>query len=265
MAMGLALLLLGPPVMAQDKPKERPQPEKDKQPPTPAEQFKAVVSQYDKAMTSFYAEYSKAKNDAERQKVFDAKYPKTDKPAKQCLELAQQNPKTGFAVDALVWVIQHDRGPNANRALSILMHDHLESPKLVAVARFLTYSGMPAAPELLGTLLDKSPDKNVKGMACFGLAQVHKGRAEMEGASDARRAEEYKEAEKYCNRIEAEFADVKSYRPLGQLAKGELFEIQHLAIGQTAPTITGEDLDGKKFSLLDYRGKVVVLDFWGNW
>lgn len=37
------------------------------------------------------------------------------------------------------------------------------------------------------------------------------------------------------------------------------------AVGQLAPDIRGEDIDGKKFKLSDYRGKVVVLDFWGNW
>jgi hypothetical protein len=36
-------------------------------------------------------------------------------------------------------------------------------------------------------------------------------------------------------------------------------------IGQMAPEIEGEDLDGVRFKLSDYRGKVVVLDFWGNW
>lgn len=38
-----------------------------------------------------------------------------------------------------------------------------------------------------------------------------------------------------------------------------------LNIGQRAPEIEGEDIDGVAFKLSDYRGKVVVLDFWGDW
>jgi cytochrome oxidase Cu insertion factor (SCO1/SenC/PrrC family) len=38
-----------------------------------------------------------------------------------------------------------------------------------------------------------------------------------------------------------------------------------LAIGKIAPEIEAEDIDGVKFKLSDYRGKVVVLDFWGDW
>ena len=38
-----------------------------------------------------------------------------------------------------------------------------------------------------------------------------------------------------------------------------------LSIGKVAPEIESEDIDGVKFKLSDYRGKVVVLDFWGDW
>jgi cytochrome oxidase Cu insertion factor (SCO1/SenC/PrrC family) len=38
-----------------------------------------------------------------------------------------------------------------------------------------------------------------------------------------------------------------------------------LAVGNLAPDIENEDLDGETFKLSDYRGKVVMLDFWGNW
>lgn len=37
------------------------------------------------------------------------------------------------------------------------------------------------------------------------------------------------------------------------------------AIGDLAPEIEGVDLDGVAFKLSDYRGKVVMLDFYGDW
>ncbi len=36
-------------------------------------------------------------------------------------------------------------------------------------------------------------------------------------------------------------------------------------VGDLAPEIEGEDVTGAAFRLSDYRGKVVVLDFWGDW
>jgi hypothetical protein len=60
-------------------------------------------------------------------------------------------------------------------------------------------------------------------------------------------------------------------KPLGEDAKlaagvKELqFALKSLTVGRPAMDIEAEDLDGKRFKLSDYRGKVVVLDFWGNW
>jgi hypothetical protein len=48
-------------------------------------------------------------------------------------------------------------------------------------------------------------------------------------------------------------------------AKGAIFEAENLQIGMVAPEITGPDQEGKTFKLTDYRGKVVILDFWGFW
>jgi cytochrome oxidase Cu insertion factor (SCO1/SenC/PrrC family) len=36
-------------------------------------------------------------------------------------------------------------------------------------------------------------------------------------------------------------------------------------IGKPAPDIVGVDADGKQFRLSEYRGKVVLLDFWASW
>ena len=38
-----------------------------------------------------------------------------------------------------------------------------------------------------------------------------------------------------------------------------------LSEGDLVPEITGEDLEGTAFKLSDYKGKVIMLDFWGDW
>lgn len=43
------------------------------------------------------------------------------------------------------------------------------------------------------------------------------------------------------------------------------FQKERLQIGMEVPDIRGEDMDGVEFALSDYRGKVVVLDYWGFW
>ena len=52
---------------------------------------------------------------------------------------------------------------------------------------------------------------------------------------------------------------------LGDAARADLYEMRHLSVGQIAPDIEGTDFDGTPFKLSDYRGKVVMLDFWGYW
>jgi hypothetical protein len=70
--------------------------------------------------------------------------------------------------------------------------------------------------------------------------------------------------------VEKEFGSVKhpsdgKLRTLRELVEPELFEIRFLSVGKTVPEIEAEDLGGKTFKLSDYRGKVVLLDFWGHW
>jgi thiol-disulfide isomerase/thioredoxin len=64
-----------------------------------------------------------------------------------------------------------------------------------------------------------------------------------------------------------EFGDVKykGRETYGDVASSELFELTKLQVGMVAPEIEGNDLDDIPFKLSDYRGKVVMLDFWGHW
>jgi thiol-disulfide isomerase/thioredoxin len=54
-------------------------------------------------------------------------------------------------------------------------------------------------------------------------------------------------------------------KTLGQEAEARLDEILNLAVGKPAPEIEGVDVNGKSLKLSDYKGKVVVLVFWGSW
>ena len=35
--------------------------------------------------------------------------------------------------------------------------------------------------------------------------------------------------------------------------------------GKVAPEFSGKNIDGQKINLSDYRGKIVLLDFWASW
>jgi hypothetical protein len=248
----LAVLLCVPALRALEDPKDKPKAEK---PGTPAEQEQALEKEFSQAQQEFFKVYGQAKTDQERQDLVAKKYPKPQEYAPRFLELAEKHPKDPAAIKALVWVTRYARiGPQGNKALEILLRDHIESKELTPVCQSMMYSAGPQGEKFLRAVLEKNSHRDVKGWATFSLAQQVKNR-------DA------KEAEPLYETVAKDYGNVKAYGDvtLGKLAEGALFEMRNLAIGKKAPEIEGEDIDGKKFKLSDYKGKVVVLDFWGNW
>ena len=123
----------------------------------------------------------------------------------------------------------------------------------------MSLGGAPAAAKpVLEKVLADNPSKDLKGMAAYALGTMAFEKEDGKGA---------KEAEAYFERVQKEFADVKGPRggTLADMAKGNLFELKHLAIGMKAPAAESKTLDGKKTSLVDHAGKVVVLDIWATW
>ncbi len=59
--------------------------------------------------------------------------------------------------------------------------------------------------------------------------------------------------------------DPRRKKPWAEACETVIFQVEHLSIGALAPEIEANDTAGVKFKLSDYRGKVVLLDFWGNW
>jgi hypothetical protein len=121
---------------------------------------------------------------------------------------------------------------------------------------------------VLRTVLEKNAKREVQGMACLALGQLLKKRSEGIPESQPEEAKKtQEEAEQFLTRAQKDYGDIKAgyLGSVARHAEGELFELLHLGKGMVVPDIEGEDLDAQKFKLSNYRGKVVLLDFWGNW
>lgn len=75
--------------------------------------------------------------------------------------------------------------------------------------------------------------------------------------------EAYKVA--YLNSSSKEDYDTSLARLLAGVEKNRLAELSKMMLNQPAPNFTLVDHKGKKVSLSDYKGKIVVLDFWATW
>jgi tetratricopeptide (TPR) repeat protein len=296
----LGLLVVVPALWALDDPKDKDKTKpKSGKPPTPQEAYQAIEKEYQKAQQDFFKAYQAAKTNEEKQKIYEKQYPKVEDYVSRFLELAEKHAKDPVAEKALTWIVQNaSYTPNGQKAMDILLKqaqdnpkdpksgktlammvqfaaytpggrqavdmllkDHIQSKDLGPVCQSLLYSDN--AEGQLQKIIDKNPHKEVKGQAFFTLAQVLKKQSE--GVSqDKEKAT--KETENMLQLTIEKYGDVVT--PQGKLvdrAKSLLEEIRLFGYGKQMPDVEGEDLDGKKFKLGDYLGKVVLLDFWGNW
>src|SRR5262249_34139118 len=109
--------------------------------------------------------------------------------------------------------------------------------------------------------------REVRGWAGYALALSLIAQAERLHSSNAQSAaDSSRQAERYLDQVASQYADIPNGQStLGKTAQTKLYALRYLAIGREAPEIEGEDLAGKNFRLSDYRGQVVVVNFWGNW
>jgi hypothetical protein len=235
--------------------------------------------------------FKKARETAQQQK---------EKCAVGCLDLAEKNPCDPAALDALLWVIRNTQvnntpqnvrlSPAHERAASLLRRDHLSSKKVRGAFRWLGSFWDVEGQKLLEEALAKSPHRRVRAEALLVLADAKRYRAvyarevqkrpermpswekifgkEIGQAllkADPTRIQQ--EGERLLERLAKEYADVPD--PVtGTLGRRAALELEALrqppTAGRPVPEIEGTDIDGKKLRLSDYRGKVVLLVFTGD-
>ena len=261
-------------------------------PATPAEQYQAILKDYQKAAGGGDG------TDEGRRKLIARLDQLRPALAQRYLDLAEQHPTDPVAVDALIqaiWVVNNNafpaggKGSPGARAMSLLLRDHLRSDKLGPICLRINASFRKEREVFLRTLVEKSPHKDVRGLACLALAQFLNNRMqrldqikeqpELAREYEARFGKEFlaelqrqdrarvgREVETLLEQAGKEYGDVKiPYEgTVAQKVKAELFEFRHLLVGKEAPDIEGVDQDSKRFKLSDYKGQVVLLDFWNQ-
>jgi hypothetical protein len=264
-------------------------------PATPAEQFKALLKEYQEASGGGVS------SDEERLRFVGQVYRLRNRLALSFIELAEKYPHDPIAVDALmqaVWQVNGTPWPvelvgrddASAPALALLRRDHIKSAKLGPACQRLSYGFNKEYETFLREVLDMNPLSEVQGQACLALAHFLNNRlqrleliseqSELAGEFADLFGKDYlqklqrqdrtraaKEAEDFFEQAARKYGDVKlpDGDTVGEKAETELFEMRHLIVGKEAPDIEGEDQDGTKFKLSDYRGKVVLLDFWSEY
>jgi hypothetical protein len=291
------LLALSPAVWAQDK--DKPKPDK---PDTPAalvqKELNDLNVELNKAQQELFKPLDGAQSQEEQMKIIE-KEKIIEKQAKlsadfskRAMAIAEKYAKDkDAAAEALFWVITHaEGGPESAKAIDLLIRDHLANKKIETMI-LPRLAGLPleANEKLFRAIVEKAETPERKANAQMLLARFLKGKAEtveqiktldentkkmvemrfgketLAKIAAADPAKATAEAEKLFEVVVKEAGDKASLASVKANAEAELFEMQHLSIGKQPPEIEGDDIDGKKFKLSDYKGKVVVLDFWGNW
>ena len=159
--------------------------------------------------------------------------------------------------------------PPGRQAEEQLVRGPILSERLAAACRELDARESPIAEPVFREVLRRNPRDSARAQASLALARAIRRRSERVGPArgDLERAGELvREAESLYEDAIARYGQLRIGREtLAQVAEAELFELRRLGIGHEAPEIEGTDLHGRPMALGDFRGKVVVLEFWGDW
>ncbi len=181
------------------------------------------------------------------------------------LKRAEKDAQAPEVPDLLTWVaVQGSYLPVGLKAASMMVAKHPEHASTTQICRVLGDAGdAQTAAELLKQVLAKTTQPRVKTAATLsmGLLLTRQSYTATDSLDDARKLAA--EAESCFTKVIDDLA--KNDRSVRKRAEEELALLRKFRVGTDAPEITAADLDKKDFKLSDYKGKVVLLDFWGHW
>lgn len=196
------------------------------------------------------------------------------------VRLAQDNPNSRSGFAALEWLLETPDAyysPAGPQALDLMSHQYAANPKIgkgiAILAYYFPWTNDPSyypALDLLKAVVDQNPNRTARGQAALGLAYLAKREFRLAESNVDPNADSLAiKAETVFDGVLRNYGDCPNLRrnhfTLGDEAEEALFELRHLGLGQQAPEIDGDDLNGVPLKLSGYRGKVVLLEFWASW
>jgi thiol-disulfide isomerase/thioredoxin len=241
----------------------------------PADQaFMKLMMLYEMELTKLYQIDQEATSDKDRRMVRESLIPHLNAEyVKQFRAYAEEYSGEERAMDALIWICTPaDVGPETEQyqkeATDILLHQYIDRESLGdSLTNLPKHGAGPAGEKLLREVRQKSPHRSVQALALLCLAGMKRTQSDLAYlAKLPSHAALSQETEKLYQEIIDQYSDIsKDSHPLGTEAEAQLYTFRHLGLGRQALDIEGEDLHGQRFKLSEYRGKVVVLTFWGFW
>ncbi|WP_143157510.1 peroxiredoxin family protein [Rubritalea squalenifaciens] len=227
-----------------------------------AESIQGIINEYEAENRAVLEKFRAAKTREERNKLFNSRPDKTEY-GKRIMKLAEANPKSEESAKGLLWVATQGTRETRQKASDLLIQEHADTETVLSYARYLA-GGYGGTPEILTQVVESSTKPKIKRGAQYYLASFYVKNADRQQDEAVAKQQRDKAKALLTELIEEE---KKSPLDAGTLAQLEtkLMQLEQLVVGGVAPDIVGTDQDDQEFKLSDYRGKVVLLDFWGYW
>ena len=232
-----------------------------------ATQARNLTRSYDKNFQDWVARVQAVQGKDAQAAAWGAR-PNPDETGRRLWAEIRNNLNESWTLDYAAWLYQNAPAvlaptragaiPPTKKIQDAVKRFHTRSPRVGYFCVALPKIPNPGSLSLLETIEKVNPDPRVQGAAAMGQAMVLRSMGD-DWKIVGKRQEKLRTAIIKGNDL-----------PVGKttilrLAEDEVFIMNNLTVGTTAPDIKGIDIGLKPFSLSDYRGKVVVLAFWHTW
>lgn len=253
-----------------------------------AEIVESLQAAYKTAYDEFRTTIASAESAEEKQKLEQTR-PTIGDYSADMMAAIETDVKSKAAFSGLMWLYEKTKRTDkqtAEKYRTVIMEHHYTRKGIGGVANWIAYADKSSTTEqhLLKILENNKHDtdkaqtvlsliKHYQALKAIQTDSVTRGYAEKdlgeEGMKyvDSRNREELNQLiDKYFELGMAKYGELKQGRgTFAERLAPYHFEHTRLQIGMKVPDISGEDIDGVEFKLSDYEGKVVMIDFWGDW